>query len=97
MVVRIRFGKGQKVERMGRKNRNLAMACAYLLTAGALMAAALGVWRLAEDPHWASDFFIRDGLFSHWQVWFVFAALLQTGAHFLNRYGRPGDDEARPS
>jgi len=88
MVVRIRFGKGPKVERTRRTNRRLAMAFASLLTPAAVMAAALGVWRLAEDPHWASDFAIRQGLFSHWQVWFAFAALLQTGSHFLNRYGR---------
>jgi len=88
MVVRIRFGRGSKVERQRRTNRRLAMAFASFLTPAAVMAAALGIWRLAEDPHWASDFAIREGLFSHWQVWFAFAALLQTGSHLLNRYGR---------
>jgi hypothetical protein len=95
MVVRIRFVKGRKVEREGRKNRRVAMAFASFLTPGAVMAAALGIWRLAEDPHWASDFAIRKGLFSHWQVWFAFAALLQTGSHFLNRYGRDKDERAQ--
>jgi len=88
MVVRIRFGKGSKVEREGRRNRRLAMVFASFLTPAAVMAAALGVWRLAEDPHWASDFAIHKGLFSHWQVWLAFAALLQTGSYLLNRYGR---------
>ena len=91
MVVRIRFAKGSKVDPQRRANRRLAMAFASLLTPGAVMTAALGVWRLAEDPHWASDFAIRRGLFSHWQIWFGFAALLQTGAYFLNRYGRSAD------
>ena len=91
MVVRIRFGRGSKVERHRRPNRRLAMAFASLLTPAAVMAAALGIWRLAEDPHWASDFAIRQGLFSHWQIWFAFAALLQTAAYFLNRYGRAAD------
>ena len=90
MVVRIRFAKGPKVRRKRRTNKQLAMAFASFLTPGSVMAAALALWRLAEDPHWASDFAIRQGLFSHWQVWFAFAALLQTGAYLLNRYGRSG-------
>jgi len=94
MVVRIRFGKGPKVEGKRRTNRRLAMAFASFLTPAAVMAAALGIWRLAEDPHWASDFAIRQGLFSHWQVWFAFAGLLQTGSYLLNRYGR-ADGKAR--
>jgi len=89
MVVRIRFGKATKVERTGRKNRRVAMAFASFLTPASVMAAALGIWRLAEDPHWTQDFAIRQGLLSHWQVWFAFAAALQTGSYILNRYGAP--------
>jgi hypothetical protein len=88
MVVRIRFGKGSKVLRARRKNRRVAMAFATFLTPAAVMAAALGIWRVAADPHWTRDFAIRQGLFSHWQVWLAFAGLLQTGSYFLNRYGR---------
>jgi hypothetical protein len=94
MVVRIRFGKGAKVERKRRKNQRVAMAFASLLTPAAVMAAALGIWGLAEGPQWTSHFAIRSGLFSHWQVWFGFAALLQTGSHLLNRYGRAGSQTA---
>jgi hypothetical protein len=95
MLVRIRFGKGSKVEHERRKNRRVAMAFASFLTPAAVMAAALGIWRLAEDPHWARDFAIRQGLFSHWQVWFAFAGLLQTGSYLLNRYGRTEGKRAR--
>ena len=95
MLVRIRFGKGPKVERRRRKNRRVAMAFATFLTPAAVMAAALGTWRLAEDPHWAGDFAIRQGLFSHWQVWFAFAGVLQGGSYLLNRYGRAEGDGAR--
>ncbi|MGC9945982.1 MAG: hypothetical protein ABSF64_06385 [Bryobacteraceae bacterium] len=95
MLVRIRFGKSAKVDRARRKNRRVAMAFASFLTPAAVMAAALGIWRLAEDPHWASDFAIRKGLFSHWQVWFGFAGLLQAGSHFLYRYGRADHKRAR--
>ena len=71
------------------------MAFASFLTPAAVMAAALGTWRLAADVRWASDFAIREGLFSHWQVWFAFAGLLQTGSHLLNRYGRAEGNGAR--
>ena len=69
MLVRIRFGKGSKVERKRRKNQRVAMAFATFLTPA--------------------------GLFSHWQVWFAFAGLLQTGSHLLNRYGRAEGNGAR--
>ena len=42
-----------------------------------------------------SDFAIRKGLFSHWQVWFAFAGLLQTGSYLLNRYGRTSSKGTR--
>jgi len=91
MLVRIRFGKGAKVERKRRKNRRVALAFASFLTPASVMAAALGVWGLAAGPNWASHFAIRNGLFSHWQVWLAFAALLETGSYLLNRYGRAAD------
>ncbi len=91
MLVRIRFGKGPKVERKRRKNRRVALAFASFLTPAAVMTSALGVWRLAADLQLASSFAIRNGLFSHWQVWLVSAGLLQAGSHFLNRYGRADD------
>jgi|ERR1017187_7864691 hypothetical protein len=88
MVVRIRFGRGPKVRQQRRKNRHAAMVFASFLTPAAVMAAALGVWGLAAGPNWTSTFAIRNGIFSHWQVWGGFAVVLQTGSHFLNRYGR---------
>ena len=94
MLVRIRFAKGTKVDRRRRTNQRVALAFASLLTAAAVMAVALGIWGLAEGPRWTSHFAIRNGLFSHWQVWVAFAALLQTGAHYLSRYGRIRDRAA---
>ncbi|MFN7996172.1 MAG: hypothetical protein U0Q18_21355 [Bryobacteraceae bacterium] len=91
MVVRIRFAKGPKVDRQRRKNRRLALAFASFLTPAALMTAIFGIWRLAADLQWAGNFAIRNGLFSHWQVWLVSAGALQTGSHYLNRYGRSED------
>ena len=43
MLVRIRFGKGSKVERKRRKNQRVAMAFATFLTPAAVMAAARAV------------------------------------------------------
>ena len=77
------------MERKRRKNRRVALAFASFLTPAAVMAAALGIWRLAADLQWASNFAIRNGLFSHWQVWFAFAGrCCRPASHFLNRYGR---------
>ncbi|MGA2134056.1 MAG: hypothetical protein ABSH50_17320 [Bryobacteraceae bacterium] len=74
--------------RKRRKNRRVALAFAAILTPAAVMAAALAFWGLAAGPNWTSNFAIRTGLLSHWQVWLAFAALLQTGSYLLNRYGR---------
>ena len=94
MRVRIRFGKGPRVERKGRKNRRAALATAALLTPAAAMAGALGAWRLAADLNWAKDFAIASGLFSHWQVWFASALVLLLCSRALNRYGKGGDAPA---
>ena len=57
-----------------------------VLTPAAVAAAALGVWRLGVDPGWTNDFFIADGLLSHWQVWIAAAAAMQASACGLNRW-----------
>src|ERR1700684_534226 len=87
MVVKIRFQYGPRVSRRGRKNRHLALAAASMLTPAALTACALALWRLAADLHMAGQFAIAEGIFSHWQVWFAGAILIQLVAIFLNRYG----------
>lgn len=87
MVVRIRFPDGPKLIQKGHKNRHVALAVAVLLTPSAITALALGFWRVAADLRIAGQFFITDGLFSHWQVWMALAALIQSVAVVLNRYG----------
>jgi len=88
MIVRIRFGAGPKVGKQGRKNRRLALAAAALLTPLAVMASALGFWRIAADLGLTGSFAIPSGLFSHWHVWLGAAALLQFCSRALSRYGR---------
>jgi hypothetical protein len=92
MVVRIRFGKGRQVVLAKRKNRKFALALSALMTPTAVMASVLGLWRLTADLKLTGEFGIATGLFSHWQVWMVFAVILQGGAWALNRYGH---DQAR--
>ena len=91
MVVRIRFARGPRVTREGRKNQRIAAAAAALLTPAAVMALALGMWRIGADLNVASRFFIEAGPLSHWQVWLAAAALLQLCSHYLSRYGKSKD------
>ena len=96
MVVRIRFGKAGKVVSKRHKNRRVAQAVAALLTPAALMAGALGLWRLAADLNLTSSFAISSGIFSHWQVWAGAAVGLQVCARILNHYAK-GEDAAASS
>lgn len=87
MIVRIRLHTGPKVKLARRKNRHVALAAAALITPAALVAGCLGFWRLAADLNLAGRFAISEGLFSHWQVWLGCAAVLESIAILLNRYG----------
>ena len=90
MIVRIQLRQGHPLRRTRGKNRELALACGALLIPAALMAYVLGFWRLASDIGVTKEFAIR-GLFSHWQVWIVTAAVLHVAAGVLTRYGRGGE------
>jgi hypothetical protein len=61
-------------------------ASAFLLTAAAVLAGALGAWRFAADPGWANGFFIAEGWFSHYQSWFAVAIGAQMSALVLKRW-----------
>lgn len=92
MKVTIRLRLGPTFGRSLARNRQLACVVASLLTPAALMALALGIWRLGSDLSLTGEFAISRGLFSHWQVWIAMAGLLQTCASVLNRYGRGGGE-----
>lgn len=66
-------------------SRSLSML-AVMLTPLALLAGALGVWRLAADPGWTSHFFIAHGLLSHCQVWFTVAIAVRASSRGLNNW-----------
>jgi len=94
MKVRIRFGRGAKVDKHARNSHKLALGLAGLLTPAAVLATVLGLWRIAADLNWTGSFAISTGLFSHWQVWLGMAVLLQLCARLLNRYGKSEDTAA---
>ncbi|MBZ5725586.1 MAG: hypothetical protein LAP87_11365 [Acidobacteriia bacterium] len=94
MLVRIRFGKTVKSQAKRRSKRRVALAAAGLLTPGAVLAAVLGLWRIAADLDWAGSFAIPSGPFSHWQTWMGTAVGLQAGARVLTRYGKRQDRAA---
>ncbi len=75
--------------------RYLALATATLLAPAAVSAMALSCWRLSADLRWTRAFFVSDGLWSHWQVWFGLAVLLETVVILLNRFGRGARQTAR--
>lgn len=90
MVVRIRFGRGPRVERRKGKNSKVAWLAAGLLTLGSVNCLILGLWRLGVDFGWTGDFpFPASSFLSHWQVWLLAALLIEWGAWRLNRYGKP--------
>jgi len=90
MILRIRLRRGRPLLRAPVESRRVALGLAALLTPAALMAYVLGFWRLASEIGVAGEFGIR-GVFSHWQIWILIAALLQASAYMLNRYGRGGE------
>ena len=50
----------------------------------AVLAAILGAWRLGADPGWTQEFFITEGILSHYQMWFALAIFAQTSAILLS-------------
>ena len=87
MVVRIRLGRGPRIQLNARKNQQMALAFAALLQPSALMALVLAVWAIASDMKLAGDFPIHKGAFSDWRFWLCGAFGLGAFAGFLNRYG----------
>ncbi len=95
MKVRIRVRPEFVFTKTLARNREFASFAAAFLTPAAVMAFALGMWRLASDLNWTGEFVISSGLFSHWQVWIALAGLLETCASILNRYGAIDSPEGR--
>jgi hypothetical protein len=96
MVVKIRFGHGPVVTRRKGKNGQAAVLLASASTLTAVCLTALGVWRLCEDLDLAGEFFFRDGMLAHWQVWIGAAGLTQYASWRLNRYAKSSPGAGLP-
>lgn len=75
----------------------MASAIAALLTPAFALTLAIAVWRLGQDLGFASSFFITEGVWSHWQVWFALAMVIQLASTRLNRRARPASAEDEPA
>ena len=85
MVVRIRWNK--RPAWGGARVHAAALGLAALLTPLSLAAFTMGFWSIAAELGWTVGFAISGGVFSHWEVWLVSAAILLLVARLLNRYG----------
>src|SRR5688500_11223142 len=97
MVVRIKLKYEHAVRRTVALNRQAALVASSLMTPVALMAWALGGWRLLADLKMAGEFAISSGLFSHWQVWIALGIILQFAAFLLHRFSRGSDYDGEVS
>lgn len=73
--------------------QEMATGLASLMSPAAAVCFALAFWRLGQDMGFARSFFITDGPFSHWQVWFAGASIVLGTAQWLNRRARRNNDE----
>lgn len=55
----------------------------YLLKSVSICLFTLGIWRLGNDIGATQPFFLTDGFFSHWQVYFALAGFSAYGASAL--------------
>lgn len=58
----------------------------FVLNQSALAAYVFAIWRVGVDLGVTGQFFIAEGLFSHWQVWLASAITLQVAASSLNHW-----------
>lgn len=73
--------------------REMAHGLTHMLTPACAIAYAMCLWRIGEDMGWARSFAIRDGVLSHWQVWFGLGVALQMAIQSLRRFFRNDDDQ----
>jgi len=83
MLVRIRWS----ASRSSTVLKQLALAVGSLLMPLALVAFTVSFWGFAAEFRWASGFFITVGLFSHWQIWLLVAAVFLLLSRLLSSYG----------
>ncbi|MCS7044559.1 MAG: hypothetical protein NZR01_17370 [Bryobacteraceae bacterium] len=65
---------------------------AAILSPVAALLFAISLWRLGQDLGLARNFFIEEGVLSHWQPWFALAATVAMASARLNRRSQSGGD-----
>ena len=65
----------------------MANVLVALLTPAAMVALAMGLWRIAADLGWAGAFLLAGGFFSHWQVWIALSIGLKMLSSALLAWG----------
>lgn len=101
MVVRFRWRK--KADREARAVRRpeppkpltrqeFEGGLAAILSPVAALLFAISLWRLGQDLGLARNFFIEEGVLSHWQPWFALAATVAMASARLNRRSQSGGD-----
>jgi|SRR4051812_26801536 len=81
----------------GTVSQEAARFVGAFLTPLALTEGVLGLWRLGADLGFAGEFFIADGILSHWQVWFALSIATQFAASSISRRLKPSPASASSS
>jgi len=68
-------------------SQQLANVLIALMTPAAVVALAMGLWRVSADLGWAGAFLITGGFFSHWQVWIALSVALKMLSSTLIAWG----------
>ena len=84
MVIRIRLRTPYNMVDL---QYQVALALASLFAPSALLAFTICFWSFAAELGLVGDFYVRAGIFSHWQIWLITAAVLLAGARSLSSYG----------
>lgn len=84
MVIRIRLRTRHSIVDL---QSQAALALAALLAPSALLAFTICFWSFAAELGLVGEFYIRTGMFSHWQIWLFTAVVLMAGARLLSSYG----------
>ncbi len=79
---------GAALRAPARTMRPLFPALEFAFTQSAFVAYVLAAWRLGADLEWTGQFFVSNGVLSHWQVWLAAAFLLQASGTAVGRLGR---------
>jgi hypothetical protein len=84
MIVRIRLRPRRDIVDL---QSQAALALAAVLAPSALVAFTLCFWSFAAELRLVGAFYVRSGLFSHWQIWFFAALILLVSTRLLASYG----------